>query len=205
MYLTKRQRQMLDCIQRFIEENGYSPTLEEIGSMMGLSSPATVHKHLQNLEAKEQIRRRHNHSRALELVGAETNGKSHRSTVPMLGYVAAGTPIEAIENPEAVEVPQEFLGTRESFVLRVKGDSMIEDGIHNGDWIIVEKRDVAENGQTVVALVENEAATVKRYVPDGFGKVRLEPANSAMRAITYPASSVRIQGVLIGLMRKYNQ
>lgn len=201
MYLTRRQRQMLDCIKEFIEENRYSPTLEEIGGMMGLSSPATVHKHLQNLEAKGKIRRNWNHSRSVELI-EEKRTKPAR-TLDLLGYVAAGTPIEAMENPESIDVPREFVGSKESFVLRVKGDSMIEDGIHDGDMIIVEKRATAEPGQTVVALIDDQDATVKRFYPEGKKKIRLEPANSTMKPMRFPEESVKIQGVVIGLLRKY--
>lgn len=201
MYLTKRQRQMLDCIGRFIDENGYSPTLEEIGGKMGLSSPATVHKHLQNLEAKGQIRRNWNHSRSVELIGEAAEDSSRAA--PLLGYVAAGSPIEAIENQELIDIPREFVRSKKTFVLRVKGESMIEDGIHDGDLIIVEQRSTAEPAQTVVALIDGSEATVKRFYPQG-AEVRLEPANAAMEAMTFPAESVRIQGVVIGLMRKYS-
>ncbi len=201
MYLTKRQRQMLDCVQRFIEEKRYSPSLEEIGAMMGLSSPATVHKHLENLEAKGQIKRRHNHSRALEL--SPVSSSPTAKLLPMLGFVAAGAPIEAVTAPETVEIPREFVGSKESFVLRVRGDSMMDDGIRDGDWIVVERRSNAETGQTVVALIEGERATVKRFHLEGKGKVRLQPANSTMKPQFYPASSVKIQGVVIGLLRKY--
>lgn len=199
MYLTKRQRQMLDHIEAFIRKNGYSPSLEEIGEMMGLSSPATVHKHLMNLEAKGRIVRRHNHSRALEIV-READGPA---AVPMLGYVAAGAPIEAIENPETMEIPRDFLGARDTYVLRVKGESMIEDGIRDGDWIVVEKRERADPGQTVVALVRDREATVKRYYPERGGVIRLQPANADMAPMRYPMTDVAIQGIVIGLLRRY--
>lgn len=203
MYLTRRQRQMLDTIEKFIEQQGYSPTLEEIGNAMGLSSPATVHKHLQNLEAKGMIRRNWNHSRSLELTSKARAKKAAANAVPLLGNVAAGVPIEAIENSETVEVPSEFVGTMETFVLRIKGDSMIEDGIHDGDLIIVEKRDTASTGETVVALVDDGEATVKKFYRERGGKVRLQPANSSMEPLVYKGTQVRIQGVVVGLMRKY--
>jgi repressor LexA len=201
MYLTKRQREMLDCIAEFIEKNAYSPTLEEIGGMMGLSSPATVHKHLQNLEAKGLIKRNWNHSRSVELIGKAAAKPSR--TLPLLGTVAAGSPIEAIEDPETIDAPRDFVGGRETFVLRVKGDSMIEEGIHDGDMIIVEKRATAEPGQTVVALIEGQDATVKKFYREGKSKVRLEPANATMKPMRFAASDVQIQGVVVGLMRKY--
>lgn len=198
MYLTRRQRQMLDCIEQFIEENGYSPTLEEIGSIMGLSSLATVHKHLQNLESKGLIRRNWNHSRAIEVM---ENASVRGGTLPLMGEVAAGYPIEAIENPDPVEVPRSFIGTKDSFILRVRGESMIDEGIRDGDLIIVESRKTAHPGQTVVALVEGEA-TVKKFYPDG-ETVMLKPANETMAPLRYPAVNVMIQGIVVGLMRKY--
>lgn len=199
MYLTRRQREMLDAIERFIQRNGYSPTLEEIGRLMDLSSLATVHKHLQNLESKGLIRRNWNHSRAIELTSrANVRG----GTLPLMGEVAAGIPIEAIENPEPVEVPRDFVGQRESFVLKVRGDSMIDDGILNGDLIIVESRQTAQPGQTVVALIDNSEATVKRYHPEG-DTIVLIPANATMAPLRYKADRVRLQGIVIGLMRRY--
>ena len=199
MYLTRRQRQMLDCIETFIRDKGYSPTLDEIGEEMGLSSLATVHKHLQNLEHKGVIRRQWNHSRAIEIT---TKGRGRGGGLPLMGEVAAGLPIEALENPELIEVPRGFARARESFVLRVRGDSMIDDGIRDGDLIIVESRPTAERGQTVVALIDGTEATVKRFLPDG-EMVLLQPANQAMAPLRYPAHRVQIQGIVIGLMRKY--
>jgi repressor LexA len=201
MYLTRRQREMLDSIDAFIDENGYSPTLEEIGAALGLSSPATVHKHLQNLEAKGLIRRNWNHSRSIELTPSAK--KTAANMLPLLGAVAAGSPIEAIEHPETVEVPREFVGKKETYVLRVEGDSMIEDGIHDGDLIVVERRPTAQTGETVVALIDDGEATVKRFYREGKDKIRLQPANSAMKPMIYRQDQVQIQGVVVGLMRKY--
>lgn len=201
MYLTRRQREMLDSIDQFIEENGYSPTLEEIGEALGLSSPATVHKHLQNLESKGLIRRNWNHSRSIELT--PTAKKTSANVLPLLGNVAAGSPIEAIENPDTVEVPREFVGKKETYVLKVAGDSMIEDGIHDGDLIIVERRPTAQTGETVVALIDDGEATVKRFYREGKSRIRLQPANATMEPQLYDADQVQIQGVVIGLMRKY--
>jgi repressor LexA len=201
MYLTRRQREMLDSIDQFIDENGYSPTLEEIGAALGLSSPATVHKHLQNLEAKGLIRRNWNHSRSIELTPSAR--KSAANMLPLLGAVAAGSPIEAIENPETVEVPREFVGKKETFVLRVEGNSMIEDGIHDGDLIVVERRPTAQTGETVVALIDDGEATVKRFYREGKDRIRLQPANSSLKPMIYPQDQVQIQGVVVGLMRKY--
>lgn len=201
MYLTRRQREMLDSIDHFIEENGYSPTLEEIGAALGLSSPATVHKHLQNLESKGLIRRNWNHSRSIELT--PTAKKTSANVLPLLGNVAAGSPIEAIENPDTVEVPREFVGKKETYVLKVAGDSMIEDGIHDGDLIIIERRPTAQTGETVVALIDDGEATVKRFYREGKAKIRLQPANATMDPQIYDTDQVQIQGVVVGLMRKY--
>ena len=199
MYLTRRQREVLDCIEQFIQRKGYSPTLEEIGVMMGLSSLATVHKHLQNLEGKGLIKRNWNHSRAIEVTQrAHVRGGS----LKLLGEVAAGLPIEAIENPESVDVPRSFVGTKESFVLKVRGSSMIDDGIRDGDLLIVESRRTAQPGQTVVALIDGAEATVKKFYPEG-EIVLLQPANEAMAPLRYPAERVQLQGVVVGLMRKY--
>lgn len=203
MYLTRRQREMIDCIDGFIRELGYSPTLEEIGRRMGLSSLATVHKHLQNLESKGFIKRNWNHSRSIELVPmAAEPVLAAAATLPLMGEVAAGLPIEAIENPEPIEVTRDMLGRRDSFVLRVRGSSMIDDGIRDGDLIIIESRRKAEPGQTVVALIEGSETTVKRFYPDG-DMVLLKPANEAMAPMRYHASQVQIQGIVVGLMRRY--
>ena len=199
MYLTRRQREMLDTIEQFIAHKGYSPTLEEIGELMGLSSLATVHKHLQNLEQKGLIRRHWNHSRAIEVTDhAQVRGNG----LALMGVVAAGYPIEAIENPDVIEVPRDLVGAKESFVLRVRGESMIDDGIRDGDLLVVESRKSAQPGQTVVALVDGMEATVKRFYPEG-DIIRLQPANETMAPLRYPAARVMIQGVVVGLMRKY--
>lgn len=203
MYLTRRQREMVDCIDGFIRELGYSPTLEEIGRRMGLSSLATVHKHLQNLESKGLIKRNWNHSRSIELVAPAESSSAGAATLPLMGEVAAGLPIEAIENSEPIEVPRDMLGRgRDSFVLRVRGSSMIDDGIRDGDLIIIESRRKAEPGQTVVALIDGSETTVKRFYPDG-EMIMLKPANETMSPMRYHASQVQIQGIVVGLMRRY--
>lgn len=201
MYLTRRQREVLDCIEAFINEHGYSPTLEEICGAMGLSSLATVHKHLQNLEAKGLLKRNWNHSRAIELT-RPNDAAAGRPELPLMGEVAAGYPIEAIENPDPIEVPSTYMGAKDSYVLRVRGESMVDDGILDGDLLIVESREEARRGETVVALVDGTEATVKRFYPEG-EIVRLQPANSTMAPMRYPADQVRVQGVVIGLMRQY--
>lgn len=199
--LTKRQKQMVDYLEGYIGQNGYAPTLAEVGEYFGLSSLATVHKHLRNLEQKGVIRRQHNHSRALEMSPAGAKGGGARRIV-LAGQVAAGTPIEAIESAETISVPEEFIRREDTFCLRVKGDSMIEDGIRDGDYIIVEARDSADNGETVVALVGNEA-TVKKLYRESDGRVRLQPANATMQPIMVDPAELAIRGVVVGLMRHY--
>ncbi len=202
MALTKRQREIYDYVSEFVQEHGYSPSLEEIGERFGLSSVATVHKHVQHLVEKGWLRKSWNRSRSVEPVaaaGAETGSIE----LPLLGVVAAGAPIEAIEVAEHIAVPREMVSRREeTFVLRVRGDSMIEEQIRDGDYVVVEQRHEARNGQTVVALVGGSEATLKRFYRRG-AKVILEPANQALRPIEAPASEVQIRGVVRGLLRRY--
>ena len=197
MYLTKRQREIYEYIFDQILAKGYAPSIMEIGEKFGLSSTGTVHKHLTHLEAKGLIRRFHNRSRAIELCRDElTIGK-----YPFLGRIAAGRPIEFVEQSELVSILPEG-HCEDVFVLRVKGDSMIEDHIQEGDYIIVERRSDARNGETVVALINNENATLKRFYREG-GKIRLQPANPTMKPIFIDNEDLRIQGVVIGVLRKY--
>jgi repressor LexA len=198
--LTKRRKQILDYLNNYISEHGYAPTLAEVGAYFGLSSLATVHKHLFNLEKDGFIKRVHNHSRALEV--SDNEKKAESKTLRLLGTVAAGSPIDAIESDETIAVPDEFVRRDNTFCLRVKGDSMIEDGIRDGDYIIVEGRDSADNGETVVALLGNEA-TVKKFYRESGGQVRLQPANSAMQPIMVSEGDLAIRGVVVGLMRHY--
>jgi len=198
--LTKRQKQLIDYLNDYIGEHGFAPTLAEIGEYFGLSSLATVHKHLHNLEEKGFIKRVHNHSRALEVPVHGHRGSAR--TLKLSGTVAAGAPIEAIEGNESITVPEEFVRRDDTFCLRVKGDSMIEDGIRDGDYIIVEGRNTARNGETVVALLAGEA-TVKKFYREADGTVRLQPANSAMRPIMVRGGELSIRGVVVGLMRRY--
>jgi repressor LexA len=200
MILTKRQKQLFDFIDDYIAREGYAPTLEEIGAYFRLSSLATVHKHLSNLETKGLIRRKWNFSRAIELVPQRRSAVAVE--LPLLGYVAAGLPIEALETQDSFTVPGELVRRQNSFVLRVKGDSMVEDGILDGDYIVVEERASAENGETVVALMDGEA-TVKRFYRDRGGRVRLVPANAAMSPIIAKEKDVTIRGVVVAVVRKY--
>ena len=199
MILTKRQKQLFDYLDDHIARHGYAPTLEEIGAHFRLSSVATVHKHLSNLETKGLIKRKWNFSRAIELV--QRQKRSVSIELPLLGYVAAGQPIEALEGTDTFSVPEEFVRRQNTFVLRVKGSSMVEDGILDGDYVIVEERNTADNGETVVALINGDA-TVKRFYRDK-GKVRLMPANQSMEPIILKAQDVQIRGVVVAVLRKY--
>jgi len=200
MILTKRQKQLYDFLDEYIARQGFAPTLEEIGQHFKLSSLATVHKHLSNLEHKGLIVRKWNFSRAIELVPRQK--KTGAVDVPLLGYVAAGLPIEPVETDETFTVPEEFIRRQNTFVLRVKGNSMVNDGILDGDYIIVEERADAENGDTVVAVVNGEA-TVKKFYRDQGDTVRLVPANDGMAPIVAAAQAVSIRGAVVAVMRKY--
>jgi len=200
MALTRRQREIYDFVRRFVDEKGYSPSLEEIGAAFGLSSVATVHKHVQHLVEKGLLRKGWNRSRSLEPQPPPGPGPV---VLPLAGVVAAGSPIEAIEDLETIAVPAELVSPRaESFVLRVRGDSMIDEQIRDGDYVVVERRSEARDGETVVALIRGHEATLKKLQRRG-SKVRLLPANAALAPIEVPAREVRIQGVVRGLLRRY--
>jgi repressor LexA len=200
MALTRRQREIYDFIRHFVEEKGYSPSLEEIGAAFGLTSVATVHKHVQHLVEKRFLRKAWNRARSVEPI--EPAGSSP-VVLPLLGEIAAGAPIEAIEVAESIEVPRELVPKRaDSFVLRVRGNSMIEDQIRDGDFVIIESRPEARDGETVVALIRGEDATLKKFYRRG-PLVRLEPANAALRALELPAQDVQVRGVVRGLLRRY--
>jgi len=197
--LTKRQKELLDYLAEYIGQNGYAPTLEEIGRNFALGSLATVHKHLQNLERKGHIRRLPNRSRALEVTPRDATRPTVQ--VPLLGRVAAGNPLEPVEVPESVTLPEELLGRGDTFALRVQGDSMKDDGILDGDVVVIESRASVENGATVVALVRGEA-TLKRFFRER-GKVRLVPANERVAPIVAPAEDVEVRGEVVALLRRY--
>lgn len=198
--LTKRQKELVDYLDAYILKSGYAPTLEEIGQHFGLSSLATIHKHLTNLERKGMIRRKWNRSRALEVVPQQRRATAIE--LPLVGRVAAGVPIEPIEHSDTISVPEELVGRGDTFVLRVKGTSMVDEGILDGDFVVVQSRDQADNGDMVVALVRGEA-TVKRFYREKAGMIRLQPANEAMAPIMVRASDVEIRGVVTAVMRKY--
>ncbi len=198
--LTKRQREILDYLNEFIQQHGYAPSLEEIGKRFSLSSLATVHKHLTNLQDKGFIKRAWNRSRSVEVVPTRMGGRAVE--LPLLGYVAAGAPIEAIAGSETISVPEEMVGRRDTYVLRVRGSSMIDEQIRDGDFVVVEDRKTAENGEMVIALLGGSDVTLKKFYRQN-GSIRLQPANPVMHPIVVPADQVQIQGVVVGVLRKY--
>jgi len=198
--LTRRQREVYDVIREFIDANGYSPSLEEIGGTLGLSSVATVHKHISHLVAKGFVRRVWNQNRSIELA-EENNGKA--LNLPLVGTIAAGYPLEALPTTETITVPADMVsGKGRTFVLKIQGDSMIDEQIREGDYVIIEERQVARDGETVVALVDGSDATLKRIYREG-STVRLQPSHPTMAPIVVAAERVSVQGVVVGLIRKY--
>ena len=202
MPLTKRQKEILDYIGSFIDSQGYAPSFEEIAESFGYSSLATVHEHLSNLERKGYLRKSYNESRSLELTLPDAGAPSIE--LPLMGAVAAGLPIEAIAEEETLAVPPDMVSRRtNNYVLRVEGNSMIEEQIRDGDYIVVQAQEQAEDGQMVVALVANEAATVKKLYRETSGQVRLQPANPTMEPILVDPGHVQVQGIVVGVIRKY--
>jgi repressor LexA len=212
MALTRRQKEVLDFIVGFLKENEYSPSFEEIAGGMGLASIATVHKHLTALETKGYLKRSFNQSRALELgpkYYRELRLKRQEEAVPdaalatpLLGAIAAGRPIETFPNQESLSF-KDFLGAQGVFALEVRGDSMIEDHILEGDYVLVEKTDKYRDGDIVVALLEGSESTLKRFYREPGGNARLQPANAAMDPIFVPLSDLQIQGRVLAVHRKY--
>lgn len=198
----KRQGQILDFIKQFIQVNNSAPALRQIAEAIGVSSLATVHEHLVSLEKKGLIRRRTGKSRGIEIVGKDYNLLGNGMEAPILGFIAAGAPIEPYTDPSAtMSLPSTFVtGKKRVYVLQVRGESMIEENIRDGDYVVVEQSDVAKNGEIVVALLDNGMATLKRFFKEAT-RVRLEPANAAMSPIF--VKNVRIQGKVVGLIRKY--
>jgi repressor LexA len=202
MPLTRRQKQILTFLETYIQANGYAPSFEEIAEKFSLNSLATVHEHLTNLEQKGYIRRTHNESRAIEMVPRP--GQTGATELPLLGQVAAGEPIEAIPQAETIAVPNDLLPRRGSaYVLRVRGDSMIDDHIEDGDYVVVHNRNTANQGQMVIALLQGTSATVKRIYREADGWVRLQPANEKVQPIRVHENDLLIQGVVVGVIRKY--
>lgn len=200
--LYKRQRQIVDFIAQYIQRNGYSPTLQEIATAIGVSSLATIHEHLQALIRKKVLKKYDGAVRGLELIDRTFLRMTESVDIPLLGFIAAGRPIQPHTDPNATfkVSPELISGKSRAYVLQVKGESMIEDGILDGDYVVIEEKQEAHDGEIVVALLDNGLATLKRFFKEST-RVRLEPANSTMQPIY--ATNVRIQGKCVGLIRKF--
>ena len=206
MALTKRQKQVLDLIAGFVDEQGYCPSYEEIARGLGLASLATVHKHISVLESKGYLKRGFNQSRSLELapkyLQEQRRTKPAGLEVPLAGRIAAGMPVEAVEQHEVLSFA-DFAGSKDTFALEVCGDSMIDDHICSGDFVLVERIEEAHDGDIVVALVAGSETTLKRYYREPGDMVRLQPANTSLQPIIVPAAQLQIQGRLLAVLRKY--
>lgn len=210
MALTRRQREVYDFLSEFVDKNGYSPSYQEIGDGLGLSSLATVHKHVTNLQEKGLLKRDYNRSRSIDVMKPRGRMKQSMASavvaaadysLPLMGRIAAGRPLEALENPESISLT-DFTRSKDVYVLQVTGESMQDEHIVSGDYVLVEKTSVARDGEIVVALVSGSDATLKRIYTEG-DKIRLQPSNAAMQPIIVPAADVKIQGRVIGVLRKY--
>lgn len=198
--LTERQKEIVDFIRDYRAQRGISPTQREICERFGYSSFGTLQKHIRLLLEKGVLVREWNKRRSL--LAADEAAPAKAVEVPLFGRIAAGSPIEVLPGNETVAVPQVLTKRGENFVLRVRGDSMMDEGIHDGDYVVVHRQDRADAGELVAALVSGDA-TLKRYFPEPNGRVRLQPSNEKMPPLFVPADEVRIQGVVVGLMRRY--
>jgi repressor LexA len=207
MAITKRQREVYDFIHDFVQQHGYSPSFEEIGEGLDLSSLATVHKHITNLERKGLLKRDYNRSRSIDLLPVRglfrkvPKPAPVEFALPLAGRIAAGQPIEAVQQGETISLG-DITRSKDVFVLQVKGESMRDEHIVDGDYVLVEKANSARDGEIVVALVDGSDATLKRLYREG-AKIRLQPSNSTMNPIIVPAKAVQVQGRVIGVLRKY--
>ena len=202
MPLTKRQSEILTFLQHHIDEQGYAPSFEEIAERFGFQSLATVHEHLTNLERKGYIKRSYNESRAIEILPSEATPRAIE--LPLLGMVAAGQPIEAIEANETFIVPEALVGRAGNhYVLRVRGNSMVDEQIRDGDFVVVNERQRADNGEMVIALLNGSSATVKKFYRERDGRIRLQPANETMQPMYVHENDISIQGIVVGVLRRY--
>jgi repressor LexA len=199
MAVTRRQKEVLDFLESFVARNGYSPSFEEIARGLDLKSLATVHKHITNLERKGLLDRIHNRSRSIDIVPPGVRTRSSER-IPLMGRIAAGLPVEAAENPESISL-HDVVGNKDVFALEVRGDSMRDEHIVSGDFVLVERTRTARQGEIVVALVRGTETTLKRFYLEG-AQVRLQPANLEMEPIVVPAAQVAIQGRVLGLLRR---
>jgi repressor LexA len=200
MAITRRQKEVLDFLTQFVQQNGYSPSYEEIARGLDLSSLATVHKHITNLQTKGLLQRTHNRSRSIDVLPARST-KRAADRLPLLGRIAAGQPVEAIETAESISLG-DIIGSREVFALEVRGESMRDEHIVSGDYVLVERTKTAREGEIIVALIDGTDATLKRFYREG-NMIRLQPSNAEMAPIFAPAASVTIQGKVLGILRKY--
>ena len=197
--LTKRHKEILDFINDFIDEKGYAPSYREIGQAFGLSSTATVAEHIQTLQSKGYLKTDHNEARSIAIIDDE---KAEAIFLALAGLITAGEPIEAVETQEKIAIPADLVKDKtKTYVLKVKGQSMIEEGIFDGDYVVVEKNPQPKNGQVVVALLENSLATLKKFYKEA-NRIRLQPANSSMKPIF--AKNVLVQGVVRAVIRKFS-
>ena len=202
MPLTKRQREILNYLTLYTEQNGYAPSFEEIAENFSYNSLATVHEHLSNLERKGFIKRSYNESRAIEILPSELVPKAIE--LPLLGAVAAGVPIEAIAHQETIAVPDTMVHKAGNhYVLRVRGNSMIDEQIRDGDFVVINDRHSADNGEMVIAMLHGNSATVKKFYRERDGRIRLQPANETMAPLYVHENDVTIQGIVVGVMRRY--
>lgn len=202
MPLTKRQREILDFLSDYVADRGYAPSFEEIAHKFDYSSLATVHEHLSNLERKGYIRRSYNESRAIEILPSQAPRRA--VDLPLLGTVAAGHPIEEIATGESITVPDSFVRrSGNHFALRVRGNSMVDEQIRDGDFVVVHERQSADNGEMVIALTHGSAATVKKFYRERDGRIRLQPANETMAPIYLHENDITIQGIVVGVLRRY--
>ncbi|MBA3891800.1 MAG: transcriptional repressor LexA [Gemmatimonadaceae bacterium] len=202
MPLTKRQREILSYLTSYTEGNGYAPSFEEIADAFGYTSLATVHEHLSNLQRKGYIKRSYNESRGIEIVPTEVTPRAIE--LPLLGSVAAGMPIEAVMHGETLTVPDAFIrGSGSHYVLRVRGNSMVDEQIRDGDFVVVNERQSADNGEMVIAMLNGDSATVKKYYRERDGRIRLQPANEALQPIYVHENDISIQGIVVGVLRRY--
>jgi repressor LexA len=200
MSVTRRQKEVLDFISNFVQRNGYSPSFEEIARGLSLKSLATVHKHITNLQKKGLLQRAHNRSRSIDVLPPRS--KTRRSDrLPLLGRIAAGQPVDAAETNETIALA-DIIGNREVFALQVRGDSMRDEHIVDGDYVLVEHTSTARQGEIIVALVRGSETTLKRYYIEGT-TVRLQPSNTEMEPIYVPLSQIAIQGRVLGVLRRY--
>jgi repressor LexA len=202
MSLTKRQREILTYLATYSDEHGYAPSFEEIATQFNYNSLATVHEHLTNLERKGYIKRAYNESRGIELMPSEISPRT--ATLQLLGTVAAGMPIEAVQMPETIGVPEDLVRrSGNHYVLRVRGNSMIDEQIRDGDFVIVNEKHSADNGEMVIALIDGTSATVKKFYRERDGRIRLQPANETMNPIYVHENDISIQGIVVGVLRRF--